>query len=316
MTHPPVDPELLPALELLAVFEGVSKENYHELVSGAETPIEMPDYSREDVTESQVFIPGLNGAPDVRALIHRSTKARTPLPVLLHIHGGGYVFGAPELNAPANTSLAGDLECMVVSVDYRLAPATTAPGSVEDCYAALKWLNDNASELGIDTNRIAVWGESAGGGLAASLTFLTRDRGEYSLCYQILAAPMVDDRTCINENISPHVGKLVWNQTSNHFGWKSLLGTEPGGDIIPPYSVPSRQTDFSGLPPAYIAVGALDLFLEEDIAYANKLLHTGIPTELHVLPGAFHGYEAAIEANLTIYAEAERRKALAKAFGL
>jgi acetyl esterase/lipase len=190
-----------------------------------------------------------------------------------------------------NRLLARELGCVVVSVDYRLAPETTFPGAVEDCYAALRWLHAEARTLGVDVGRIAIGGESAGGGLAASLALLARDRGEVPLAFQLLIYPMLDDRTGVTVEPSPTVGEFGWSRESNRFGWASLLGRDPGGADVSPYAAAARAEDLAGLPPAYIAVGTLDLFLEENLEYARRLMRAGIPTELHVYPGAYHGFQ-------------------------
>jgi acetyl esterase/lipase len=237
-----------------------------------------------------------------------------PVPALLHIHGGGYVLGVAEGSGPSSVRTAAEVGCVVVSVDYRLAPETVAPGAVEDCYAALRWLYTEADDLGIDRSRIAAGGESAGGGLAAALALLARDRGEYPLCFQLLIYPMIDDRTVTPASGSPNTGEFVWTRSFNRFGWRSLLGEEPGGAGISAYAAPARADNLADLPPTYISVGALDLFLDENIEYARRLLNAGVPTELHVLPGAYHGFELAPEARVTKLAETERRSALARAF--
>lgn len=242
----------------------------------------------------QNFIPGLAGAPDVRILVYKPTEpADRPRPACLHIHGGGYVLGGPEINDAFNLATAAELDCVVVSVDYRLAPETRFPGALEDCYAALEWLARSADYLEIDLDRIAIVGESAGGGHAAALAIYARDRGEIPICLQLLDSPMLDDRTGSTHEPHPYCGELVWTPESNRFGWRSLLGVEPGGPDVKRRAVPARADNLDGLPPTFIVVGALDLFAEESIEFARRLIHAGVPTELHVIPGAFHGFTAA-----------------------
>lgn len=183
--------------------------------------------------------------------------------------------------------LAVDVGCIVVSVDYRLAPETPAPGAVADCYAALLRLHGTAAARGVDPDRIAIGGESAGGGLAASLAMLARDHCQVTPVLQLLTYPMIDDRTGRAGNPNPYTGEFVWTAATNQFGWQALIGDTPS-----PYAVPARAASLSGLPPACITVGALDLFLEEDIEYAKRLRSAGVPTELHVYPGAYHGFDA------------------------
>src|SRR5262249_39769655 len=159
---------------------------------------------------------------------------------------------------------------------------TPFPGNVEDCYAALAWMAGEAAALGVDAARIGVMGESAGGGLAAALALLARDRGEHRLAFQHLIYPMIDDCTCTAAEPHPSTAEFIGTPASNRFGWTSLLGTEPGGADVSPYAAAARATDLAGLPPAYIATGALDLFLEENLEYARRLIRAGVPVELHV----------------------------------
>jgi acetyl esterase/lipase len=187
---------------------------------------------------------------------------------------------------------------LVVSVDYRLAPETPHPGPVEDCYAALKWLLANAESLGVDRNRLAIGGESAGGGLSAALALLARDRGEVPLTFQMLSAPVLDDRTCLRRDPHPYAGEFIWTHETNYLGWKALLGCEPGSQSVSPYASAARAENLAGLPPAFISVGALDLLLEEDLEYARRLARAGVPVELHVYPGGLHGFELVADSHL------------------
>jgi acetyl esterase/lipase len=288
-----VAPELLQWLHLLPSLD-FNEEVLRAVRSGTGlTPLKPPPLSpaQEAIVCEQRFVPGPPGAPDVRVLVYTPHgEASAPRPAYLHIHGGGYVLGGPELNDGSNRSLAAELGCVVVSVDYRLAPETPFPGALEDCYAALGWVNAQAGQLSVDRERIAIGGESAGGGHAAALALLLRRRGEFSVCLQLLDSPMLDDRTGSTRDPHPYCGEFVWTPASNRFGWRALLGMEPGGAEVPVEAVPARAADLSGLPPAFIVVGALDLFLEEDMEYALRLTRAGVPTELHVIPGAFHGF--------------------------
>jgi acetyl esterase/lipase len=257
-------------------------------------------------------IPGPEGAPDVRVLIHRPSKAKGPLPAIIHIHGGGYIMGQAAIWAIEHQEMVNELGCVIVSVDYRLAPETPHPGPIEDCYAALKWLHAEAAALAVDPKRIGVSGESAGGGLAAGLALLARDRGEVPLAFQHLIYPMLDDRTCTTTDPHPHTGHYVWTPESNRFGWSSLLGKAPGGPDVDCYAAAGRAKDLSGLPQTFISIGALDLFLEEDTAYALRLTRAGIPVELHVYPGAYHGYQMAQQARITLASKNDSRAALSR----
>jgi acetyl esterase/lipase len=177
--------------------------------------------------------------------------------------------------------------CVGVSVEYRLAPETPYPGPLDDCYLGLKWVYAHSAELGIDPNHIGVAGASAGGGLAAALALLARDRGEIPLRFQLLDCPMLDDRQITPSSRLEEL--LIFNRESNTFGWQSYLGELYGSPDVPAYAAPARATDLSGLPAAYVCVGAVDGFRDEDIAYAMRLNQAGVPTELHVYPGAPHG---------------------------
>jgi acetyl esterase/lipase len=262
------------------------------------------------------FTPGPPGAPEVRVLIYTPpTKSSSLRPAYLQLHGGGFVMGAPEMNDGANRVLAAGLDCIIVSVDYRLAPETRFPGAVEDAYAALLWLHREAKPLGVDGARIAIGGQSAGAGHAAALALRARDRGEIPICLQMLDSPMIDDRTGSTADPHPYCGEFAWTPAKNRFCWRALLGEEPGGPEVPVEAVPARVSDLSKLPPAFILVGALDLFLEENIEYARRLIRAGVPTELHIIPGAFHGFTSVGgEAPQTKVALTLRRAALARAF--
>lgn len=295
-----VAPELRAALEAFPVFD-ITPEFIAYLRSGG--PIQA-SFERPPLTQAQQRVrceerrtPGLNGAPDVRMLVYTPAEsASAPRPAVLHMHGGGYVLGNPELNDASNRSLASELNCVVVSADYRLAPETVFPGALEDCYAALLWLHRQAGELGVDASRIAVKGESAGGGHAAALAIHARNRGEVAICLQVLDSPMLDDRTGSAADPDPGRPFVTWSDKNNRFGWASLLGFEPGGPQTPEGAAPARVADVSNLPPAFILVGALDLFAPECLEYARRLMRAGVPVEAHVIPGAFHGFGMAGEA--------------------
>jgi triacylglycerol lipase len=258
-------------------------------------------------------IPGPKDAPDVEVRIYRPHGVSDVLPGVLHIHGGGYVMGRAAMMEAAHRPLVADLRCCVVSVEYRLAPETPYPGSVEDCYAALRYVCGNGRDLGIDASRLGVMGESAGGGLAAALALLVRDRREFKFAFQHLIYPMLDDRTCVTEDPHPHVGEFIWTPHNNRFGWASLLGKAPGSSDVSIYAAAARAQDLSDLPRTFIATGALDLFLEENIDYARRLMRAGVPVELHVYPGAFHGFNLAINADVTKRAARDSKAALARA---
>lgn len=244
----------------------------------------------EDLAVEDVRVPGPAGAPPVRVRTYRPRKVQGSVPALLWIHGGGYILGRPEQDEPLCVDFARELGILVVSVDYRLAPEHPFPAPLEDCYAALRWLFAQAGALGVLSERIAIGGASAGGGLTAALAQLAHDRQEVRPVFQLLVYPMLDDRTTTRTDIdgANHRG---WNQGSNVFGWRAYLGREPGGAQVPAHAVPARREDLSGLPPAWLGVGSCDLFHDEDIAYARRLEAAGVPCDVTVVPGAFHGFD-------------------------
>ena len=244
-----------------------------------------------DVSVSGQRIPGGKGQPDVEIFIINALAGEAR-PAILHCHGGGFVMGSAQDSIRDLQEMSKSLGCVVVSVEYRLAPETRYSGSLEDNYAALKWLHNNAESLGVDPERIAVMGESAGGGHAALLAIVARDRGEIPIAFQCLIYPMRDDRTGSSHAAPPHVGKLLWNAESNRFGWSSFLGVLAGSDKVPVHAVPARVEDLQGLPPAYIAVGSLDLLADENMEYARRLNSAAVSTQLLVVAGAFHGFDA------------------------
>jgi acetyl esterase/lipase len=236
-------------------------------------------------------IPGLNGEPDVAIYIINDGIHEQPRPAILHMHGGGFVVGSAFASIGSLQALAQATDCVIVSVDYRLAPEARFPAALQDNYAALLWLKTNAASLGIDASRLAVMGESAGGGHAAMLAIAARDRGEVSIAHQFLVYPMLDDRTGSTVHHPPQQGSLIWTPAHNRFGWEALLGCPAGSANVPVGAVPARLDDLTGLPPTYISVGSIDLFASEDIEFASKLINDGVPCELHVVPGAFHAFD-------------------------
>jgi triacylglycerol lipase len=303
-----VDPELAGLLDLWPDF-ALSAETLPAIRARA---LPRPPQPSVDVRFDRAAAPGRDGAPDVPLWIYRANGATGPLPTIMHLHGGGYVAGKASELEDMHRALAAELHCAIVSADYRLAPETHFPGNVEDGYAALDWVMREAGAWGLDAARVGVMGESAGGGLAAALALLTRDRGEHALAFQHLIYPMIDDRTCTGEP-HPTAGQFLWNREKNVFGWSALLGQAPGGDDVSPYAAAARASDVSGLPPTYIATGALDLFLEEDVEYARRLLRAGVPTELHVYPGAFHAFNIVPDARVAQAARRDSREALRRA---
>jgi triacylglycerol lipase len=303
-----VDPELAPMLDLFPAMT-ITAENLAEVRARV---LPTPPVEECGVTLRETEVPGPAGAPPVPVRIYHPPAGEARPGCLLHIHGGGYVAGAARNLEFAHRPLAARLGCVIVSVDYRLAPETPFPGAIEDCYAALAWTCAEAAALGIDVTRIGVIGESAGGGLAAALALLARDRGEYRLAFQHLIYPMLDDRSCVRDP-HPFAGEFLWHRANNHFGWSSLLGHEPGRDDVSCYAAAARAGDLAGLPPAYISTGALDLFLDENVDYAARLLRAGVPAELHVWPGAFHAFDLVPDARVAVAARRASLEALSRA---
>ena len=287
-----VDPELAGYLDVLPSFD-LRGETLADIRGRAPHGRPVDETPPENVIVTEMTASGRGDHPAVRVLVYRPNGASGPLPAFFHIHGGGYVMGAPESKDLRHRQFAADIGCVVVTVDYRLAPETPFPGPLEDCYTALRWLHEHAEGLGVDPGRIAIGGESAGGGLAAALALLARDRGEVPILFQILIYPMLDDRTGSVGEAAPHpyAGEFLWTRSNNRFGWEALLGETPGSDNVSGYAAPARATDLAGLPAAYIAVGALDLFIDENLEYGRRLIRAGVPTELHVYPGVFHGFD-------------------------
>lgn len=309
-----VDPQLLPLLSMAAAGGETLQEQRamaDQMRVMAQT-VPIPD--AVEVREQD--IPGPAGAPTVSVVVI-TPKAPVPArPAILHMHGGGYVIGSAQLYQPQLARLSAELGAVIVSVNYRLAPETVFPGAIDDCYAALSWLSAEADALRVDRARIVVSGESAGGGLAASLAILARDRNEIPLCGQILTFPMIDDRTGSGRAVGPFQGEFIWTAAANRMGWEALLGHAPGADGVSPHAAASRCEDLAGLPPAFIAVGDLDLFLEENLDYARRLARAGAQIEVRVYPGAIHGFMLMEDAGLSkLYAQ-DRRVALERFFSV
>jgi acetyl esterase/lipase len=212
--------------------------------------------------------------------LHRPVGVGAPTAALLWMHGGGYVLGSAQQDDGLCHRFSRELGIAVASVEYRLAPEHPYPAPLEDCYAALTWLTRLPA---VDSARVAIGGASAGGGLAAALALLARDRGEVAPILQLLAYPMLDDRSAAKPK---NLNYRLWSPSSNRFGWAAYLG-----DADPQVAVPARRDDLSGLPPAWIGVGTHDLFLDEDLAYAERLTAAGVPCHVEVVPGAFHGFD-------------------------
>jgi cyclohexanecarboxylate-CoA ligase len=299
-----LDPAIAKAIQAFP-FEALTDEQVAMIRS-----VELPSVVSDAVERTDHVLPG---EPAVSVRVHRPKGVTGPLPCVYSIHGGGYVIGSNAMDDALFDQLCPALELVGVSVEYRLAPEAPYPGPLEDCYRGLLWTHEHADELGIDRRRVGVRGISAGGGLAAALALLVRDRAEVSLAFQLLDCPMLDDRQL---TFSSQVeGLPVWSRDSNTFGWRAYLGDLYGGADVPYTAAPARAQDLSNLPPAYVSVGTVDGFLDEDVDYATRLNHAGVPTELHVYPGACHGYQMAVDSEITAQSQRDARDWLRRQLG-
>ena len=265
-----------------------------------QVPVNLPPMTRENivgvraalkgnrtpqpkVAPEQITVDGPDGP--VTVFVYRRDKSSVQ-PALVWIHGGGYILGSAEDDRAAD--IAATLDCAVYSVDYRLAPEHPFPAGSEDCYAVLQWVAANAASEKIDVTRIAIGGASAGSGMAAGVVLMNRDRGGADLCFQLLIYPMLDN---LHDTASgQYTNHPVWSQSTSFDAWEMYLNGTPGADASP-YAAAARAKDLTNLPPAFVCVGAQDLFRDEDVAYAQRLIAAGIPCELTVFPGLFHGAE-------------------------
>jgi acetyl esterase/lipase len=283
MSSPALDPEIVPLSALIpeldfsngagalrTLIDRVSVEMAPQLSDG----IERVDHV---VSED----------PRVVVRVHRPKNLTAPAACLYSIHGGGYVIGNYSMDDTVFDRYCTDFGCVGVSVEYRLAPETPYPGPLEDCYQGLVWTFAHSEELSIDPTRIGIRGESAGGGLAAGLALLARDRAEVDVAFALLECPMLDDRQITPSSQCDDL--RVWSRESNAFGWRSYLGDLYGTDGVPVYAAAARATDLRGLPPTFVIAGGADGFRDEDIQYATRLGQAGVPTDLAVIAGAPHG---------------------------
>jgi len=271
----------------------------------------------DNVVIKEQNIPGSDGAPEFMVRIYwPSTK--TPdelLPGLLWIHGGGFVVGSPRENDIFCMNFAETARCVVVSPDYRLAPENPFPAGVEDCYTALKWMAtaEGGGAVGIAAQRLAVGGFSAGGGLAAAVALLARDRGGPKLVLQMPLSACIDNRN-ITQSSYAITDPRTWNRTISTQAWELYLNGNTNVDVSP-YAAPARATDLSNLPPTYMGVGELDLMRDENVEYAMRLMQADVSTELHIFRGAYHGFElVALDSAIAKLALSEYARVLIAAF--
>ncbi|MEM6710200.1 MAG: alpha/beta hydrolase [Pseudomonadota bacterium] len=304
-----LDPELHPMTNVFPegmTFTAEMLPSFRAMQAAAQV---SGDAAAAKVSREEVFA-AASDDHRVRCLLYCPESVNASRGAYLHIHGGGYILGAADDADAMNIALAAALDIVVLSVDYRLAPEAPIPAPLEDCYGGLAWLHEHAERLGVDRNRIAIGGESAGGGLAAALAILARDRGEYRICHQHLTYPMLDNRTGTpGHEGDPLVGEFVWTRDFNQFGWQSYLGDAAA--VAP--QVPARLERFEGLPPTWLLTAALDLFRDENIDYAQRLLKAGVATELVLYPGACHGFQMVTDAALSKRYLRDHRAALGRA---
>lgn len=310
--EPRYDPELL----ALLVESGDPRETFtpdaitRRRSEWVPPPIEQTIAGRP-IGHEERTITGHDGAP-IEISILRSTRHPLPGPGFLHVHSGGMMIGTRFTGIEQILDWVEQCGGTCVTVEYRLAPEYPDPVPIEDSYAALLYTAKHADELGIDPEKIVVAGMSAGGGLAAGLALLARDRGGPPLAAQMLMCPMLDER---NDTSSSHQfsGLGLWDRESNDTGWNALLGDRRHTDAVSPYASPALATDLSRLPPAFVDVGTVEVFRDEDIEYARRIAESGGDVELHVWPGAFHGFDLAFpHAELSRRAQTARREWLAR----
>ncbi len=293
ITPDQLHPELAPLLEAMPPFE-FSADTIADVRAGFPAG---PPTSTDTVERTDVVVDETRG---VIVRVHRPQGSTGPRPCVFSIHGGGYIIGNRDMDDAKLGRWAEHLGVIGVSVEYRLAPEVPYPGPLDDCYDALVWVFEHADELSIDRDRVGVAGVSAGGGLAAALAIRARDSGGPALAFQLLECPMLDDR---QHTHSSRLDDLpIWNRHANTFGWQSYLGARYGTDDVPPTAAPARADDLTGLPPAFVAVGSIDGFHDEDLDYATRLNRASVPTEVHVYPGAPHGFQLFEGSAVTVQA--------------
>jgi len=306
-----LDPELLPFVDATPSID-MSDEALLDARAGYSEMVVMGDADALGVSREEIFI-ACDNAPDVRCLVYKPKDSTGKRPGYVHLHGGGYVLGTPELYDVFNLRTCAELGVVVVSVDYRLAPEYPIPAPLDDSYAALAWLHENAEELSVDRSRIAIGGESAGGGLAAALGLKARDEGEYEICWQQLTFPMLDDRTGTDEaQGDPQVGEFIWTRASNQYAWGKYLGDSPRAAP----QVPSRAESLKGLPATWMLTAGLDLFRDENIAYAQRLMTDGVAVDLVVYPSACHAFQNVVDSTLNKRFEADFMESLRRGLSI
>lgn len=278
-------PELRQALEQFPGFQ------LEENLEASRTMLRNPPIEKSElVNTTSRMIQGVAGEMLVK-IYEPSQRTGNKLPAMLWIHGGGYVLGHPDMDDALCERFVQAANCVVVSVDYRLAPEHPYPAAIEDCYAALLWMTDEAESLGIDLERVAIAGASGGGGLTAALALLVRDKGGPDLIFQMPLYPMLDNRNRTASSQEILADNATWNRTNNLTAWSMYLGEDASKNELSPYAVPARAESLAGLPPTYTCIGQLDLFRDETIEYVTRLAEAGVDVEFQLYPGSYHCFE-------------------------
>ena len=314
-----IDPELTAVLDFMPVIgledPVAARREFEKLLVAMRTP--LPEAELLDIEDR--LIPGLEGDPEVSVRVYRpkaaAARPAAAVPGVLLIHGGGFVIGSVEAEHAGAVMTAANLGAVLVSVDYRLAPEHPYPAGLHDCHAALTFLHAEASALGVDPERVALLGTSAGGGLAAATALLARDRGGPPVCFQMLHIPELDDRL-ETPSMRTFVDSPLWNRPLAVKSWEFYLGALAGKDDVPVYAAPARATDLAGLPPAYVSTAENDPLRDEGIAYALGMLQAGVSVELHQFPGTFHGSALVPTAAVSRRAAQEASVVLRRALGV
>jgi acetyl esterase/lipase len=290
MRRPGIDPELVaPLAEIKALLPPLTLEGLSEMQGLPSPPVEEILEGRA-IDHEELEVPGPDGAPDVKLSVYRPSAADAPTACVYWIHGGGMVLGDRFASIELPMEWVDLLGVTLISVEYRLAPAHQGTALVDDCYAGLAWAGKHAGELGVDPGRVVVAGGSAGGGLAAGVTLMARDRREPDVLGQLLICPMLDYRNVTTSSEQYDGDDALWTRSMNEFGWRCLLGDTPDGEVSG-YASPAIAGDLSGLPPAYIDAGSAEVFRDEDVAYATRIWAAGGQAELHIWAGGFHGFD-------------------------
>jgi acetyl esterase/lipase len=306
------DPELAPLVDLLPAGDLTDLPQSRGWLDTLIAPLNANvDTTGVDIADRE--IPGPDGPVPVRVYSPAGVAPAAGRAALLDIHGGGFVLGSIEMEHGLAVQVARELGAVVVAVEYRLAPEYPFPAGVEDCYAALQWMHDDATALGIDPTRIGVGGQSAGGGLTAATVLLARDRGGPAVCFQFLGIPELDHRL-ETTSMRTFVDTPMWHRPSAELSWRYYLGPDVGD--VSPYASPAIATDLSGLPPAYVTTMEFDPLRDEGIVYALRMMEAGVSVELHTFPGTFHGSGAVTTAAVSRRAHRELLVALERGLGV